>query len=161
MRNVRQQIKMEFVLYTYVPSIGQEEIKTFFSYFESMGFNLTHLGKRDNPKKWSGDLSTAIQIILEGNDSTNYSFFRDSKNKIDGDIQIHNDPRWGYDTISVSSPKQETLRSFGEELALRLEHYIVFDGTIGKGKEQIFNIISISEACPSIVKERIKTAEPR
>jgi hypothetical protein len=152
---------MEYVLYTYVPSIGQEEIKTFLTHFESMGFELTHLGKRDNPKKWSGDMSTAIKIILEGNDSTNYSFFRDAKNRIDGDIQIRNDPRWGYDTISVSYTKQDALRSFGKDLALRLEHYIVFDGTMGKGKEQVFNIISISEACPSIVKGRIKTAEQK
>ena len=151
---------MEYVLYIYVPSIDHSKVIVFLSQFEKAGFTLTHLSKRDNPKRWAGDNISAAQMIMGGSDSTNWSFFRDRNHKIDGDIQIHNDPRWTEDTISLSSPDQDSLRSLAKSVAKVLQHYVIFDGTIGKGKNQTWHIISMSADCPSEIKEKIKIAEP-
>ncbi len=99
-----------------------------------------------------------MKIILEGQDSTNYTFFRVARHKIEGDFQIHNNPEWQHDTISVSSQNQGILLSLGKALATGVKHFIIFDGNIGQGKDQVFNLISLADECPVGIKDKIKIA---
>ena len=53
-----------FVLYVYVPTLAETEIRALLQSLAYAGFIVTHLGKNDPPRKWSGSRDEAIAPFL-------------------------------------------------------------------------------------------------
>jgi len=113
---------MNNVAYIYPKRIAKDEIATFLDVLSTQGVMLTHLGKNDPPAKWSGDATLATEIILSGQDLTLWTFFRAIKLKIEGEIQIHRDPRWPSER---GVRKSRLSRRLDERSISPLEFYII------------------------------------
>lgn len=150
---------MTYLGYIYTSHLDSEGIRVFIRSLEICGILITHLGKSDPPKKWKGSELEVFEVINRGDDLTNYTFGRDSKKKIDFDIQLHKDPRWSHDTVSFSAPKSDILENILKQVSKDLNAFIGFWGVSGKGKNQDWNIVHISDLCPSDIKKLIVKAE--
>jgi hypothetical protein len=117
------------------------------------------LGKSDPPKKWEGNEMEIFEVINSGDDLTNYTFGRDAHKKIDFDIQLHRDPRWTDDTISFSANKFEVMKDLLRHISKSLDAFVGFWGVSGKGKDQDWNIVHLSEFCSSDIRRKIVKAE--
>jgi hypothetical protein len=153
------QRKMDSILYVYVPVITVAEVRSLLQVLKDSPYSITHLGKNDPPKKWSGAPSEAENIILTGTDETVYSFIRDAKRKFDMTIEIHKDPRWRGSTISASLPEEGSLRILGMNLVAHIKSFAAILGRSG-GKDQAWEILHLSSDCPPELAAKFSKKEP-
>ena len=139
---------MSFVLYLYVPALGETEVRSLLLSLAEIGYSVTHLGKKDPPKKWSGTREEAVASILSGRDLTLSTFIRDAGHRLDMTVEIRRDPRWNHSTISASLPEQASLRLLGETLFVRIRSFAAIVGRSGGGKDQAWSVLRVSEDCP-------------
>jgi hypothetical protein len=140
---------MDFILYVYVPAITTIEVRLLLQVLKDTGSSITHLGKNDPPKKWSGTSEEAKDLILSGSDMTLWTFIRDAKCRLDATVEIHRDPRWKHSTISVSSPEAERLRHLCECLTTGIKAFAAILGQSDGEKDQPWKILYLSDDCPS------------
>jgi hypothetical protein len=145
-----------FVLYIYLPVVSPDELRKLFVTLESLRYRITHLGKKDPPKKWNGSVENAIPEILSGTDLTISTYLRDATARLSISIDIHRDTRWTHSTISCSLPDEAALIAIGNVLARGVRCFAVIQGKSGGGKNQKWNLLSISDDCPESLKEQIK-----
>jgi len=112
-------------------------------------FKISHLGKSDPPRKWTGDVHDAAEMIITGSDLTNWTFMRDSGHKFSLHTEIHDDPRWAYSSISASMPDEAILGAFGKRLSSRIRTFAAIMGKSGAGKDQNWKVLHLSADCPS------------
>ena len=136
---------MDSLLYVYVPVITVAEVRSLFRLLQDLGFSVTHLGKNDPPKKWSGTSEEAEAVVLSGSDMTIWTFIRDAKRRLDVTVQIHRDPSWKHSTISASAPEEEMLRHLGTGLTTRINSFAGILGQSGRGKDQPWNVLYLSD----------------
>ena len=144
-----------FILYVYVPALAVAEIRAMFQSLADTGHAVTHLGKNDPPKKWSGSREEATAMILAGTDLTLSTFVRDAKHRLDMTVEIHRDPRWQSSTISASMPEEVSLRILGEHLTAHIRSFAAILGRSGAGKDQRWQILHLADDCPSDLKAKI------
>ena len=144
---------MTFVLYVYVPAVSGTEVRSLFQSLVSAGFSITHLGKKDPPKKWSGTIEDAVTTILAGDD---WTFMRDAKRDFEMTIEIHSDPRWKHSTISASLPEEALLRSLGQSIITQVRSFASILGQSGAGKDQKWQILQLADDCPKELRSKIE-----
>ena len=74
---------MDYVAYNYFPPNKEEYIRGMVQAIFTSEIELTHLGKNDPPKKWSGNREELLNVLSQGNDKTNVSVVRTTLAEID------------------------------------------------------------------------------
>lgn len=143
------------LLYIYMAKPSVDEVSHFLGELPHHGIAITHLGKKDPPRKTQINVEDAAAIVLSGTDRTNYTFARSSSSKIDFDFQIRDDPSWPYSQISASSPDQAALAKFAGLAFDIFELFIAVRGIEGLGKDQNWEILHCAEKCPANLRSRI------
>ena len=147
---------MSFVLYVYVPTLAEAEVHAMLQVLTSCGYSMSHLGKKDPPKKWVGTVEEAAATILYGNDGTLWTFIKDAKQQLDVTVEIHRDSRWKHSTISASLPDEVALRRLGECFVGNMSSFASVIGRSGVGKSPGWKIIHIAHDCPAELRARIE-----
>ena len=150
---------MSHCAYIYTPKLSETPVRSLFSGLVAGGVTITHLGKSDPPKRWTGDEDAAVRQIMSGTDLTISTFLRDANSRVDFSIELHRDPRWEHDTVSFSGPENR-VRDITQFLVRRIEHYVAILGLVGGGKTQAWQVVSLSEDCPQKLKQQFTNAEP-
>lgn len=119
---------------------------------------MTHIGKSDPPRKFSGETDEAVSITLRGTDLTNYTFMRDAPKRLDMDIQIHNDPRWLHSTVSASCADVSVLETVQRAVAESMDLFLFIRGTSGLGKDQPWEVLHVGVQCPAELRDKFSTA---
>jgi hypothetical protein len=149
---------MSHCAYIYTPKFSETSVRSLISGLGEGGVTITHLGKSDPPKRWSGGEDAAVLQVVGGTDLTNWTFLRDANRWLDFSIELHRDPRWEHDTVSFSGPEAQ-VREAAEFLAHRIDHYLVLFGLLGGGKAQAWRVISLGAGCPERLKRQFTNAE--
>jgi hypothetical protein len=145
---------MEHVLYAYIARPTTTQIGCFLRALKSYGVSISHLGKSDPPRKFGGSIEDAINLVFSSTDLTNCTFMRDASLRLNFDIQIHHDPGWTHSTLSASSIETAVLGTVAEIAATSFVLFIAVRGAIGGGKEQPWEVLRVTEACPIELRER-------
>jgi hypothetical protein len=145
---------MSYVLYAYFAKPTTTQIGIFLRALQKRGVSITHLGKKDPPRKFSGSVEEAISVVFSGTDLTNYTFARDAARKLQFDIQIHHDPRWIHSTISASCPDSTALAPVSESAAVSFASFITVRGISGGGKDQTWEVLHLTEQCPDELRSK-------
>ena len=145
--------------YIYSPKLSEPSVRSFFSHLRAIGVVINHLGKSDPPRRWSGADDEAVRQILGGTDLTNWTFLRDADAGLRFSIELHRDTKWEHDTISLSGPEAKVWE-IAEFLAQTMAHYLVIVGLPGGGKNQAWQVISLSSDCPETLKRQFAHVEP-
>jgi hypothetical protein len=149
---------MSYCAFIYTPFLGEADVRSWLELLASLNVKITHLGKNDPPRKWMGDLNSALATILSGTDLTNYTFFRCSDGRLDFSIQLHRDPRWESDTISFSGTAEPQLLEIARHHAERLPCHTAIVGISGGGKDQDWKVVYLSPECPRTLRSKITKA---
>jgi len=150
---------MSHCAFIYTPHLKESDIHLWLEVLSAIGVTITHLGKSDPPKRWTGDHGSALAAILTGNDLTNYTFLRDNTAHIHFDIQLHRDPRWESDTISFSGGAGSRLTEIANKISESLTCYAAIVGISGGGKNQEWQIVHLSPDCPTSLRNKFTKAE--
>jgi len=151
---------MDYCGYIYTPTLSDAGIRSLLTALRSGGVAITHLGKHDPPKRWSGDEESAVLQILSGTDLTNETFLRDSKSRLEFTIEMHRDSRWDHDTVSLSGAPEDRVRQVAELIAGSIPHYVAIIGVVGGGKSQAWRVVRMSRDCPDRLRRQFTNAEP-
>jgi hypothetical protein len=146
---------MRGVAYLYTPSLDRAQLLALLSAFEASGVHITHLGKSDPARQWAGSAGDALALIATGPDLTNSTFGRDRTKKLHFTIDLHKDPRWKHDEISLSAPSETDLRNIIRFLAREMRHYLAILGTSGLGKDQPWEVLFKTDDCPSCLLDNL------
>jgi hypothetical protein len=149
---------MSHVLYAYIAKPKKEQVDSFLRALGDNRVSLSHLGKRDPPRKFGGTFDEAVSLIFSGTDSTNYTFARDAARRLDLDVQIHEDPRWTHSTVSASCPDTQALRIIADCALAAFDLFIAIQGLLSLGKEQPWEIVHITQTCPDELRTRFTAA---
>lgn len=145
---------MSHVLYAYIAKPTTAQMDGFFRALLERGFSLSHLGKSDPPRKFCGSIEDALSLVFFGTDVTDYTFARDAARKLDFDIQINHDPRWTHSTVSASCSDSITLAIVAEIAVGAFDSFITVQGVLGLGKDQVWNVVHVTEECPEDLRSR-------
>jgi hypothetical protein len=151
---------MEHCAYICTPPLSEAGIRSFLTGLRAAGVSLTHLGHNDPPRKWSGDDESAASQILGAPDLTGWTFLRDGKSGLELSVQMHRDPSWGHDTISLSGALQRQIEQVAEAIADSTPHFVAIIGVTGGGKDQAWRVLRMSSECPDRLRSRFTKAEP-
>jgi hypothetical protein len=149
---------MSHVLYAYIAKPTIAQVGSFLRALLERGISISHLGKNDPPRKFSGEVEEAVSMVFTGNDLTNWTHGRDAARKLYFSFQIHHDPRWTHSTVSVSCPDTVALAIVAEVAATAFDSFITIQGVLGQDKEQVWNIVHITEKCPYELRSRFVAA---
>ncbi len=150
---------MSHCAFIYTPSLSAHDIHSLLDFLPSIGLKITHLGKRDPPKRWTGDVASVLAIVLSGTDLTNYTFLRDQNAGVHFSIELHGDPRWDGDTISFSGADAQRLNEIAEKVGQALHCHAAIVGVSGGGKDQNWRIVHISQECPELLRSKFSKAK--
>ncbi|MEO0539001.1 MAG: hypothetical protein AAF215_34755 [Cyanobacteria bacterium P01_A01_bin.123] len=146
-----------FVLYIYIQHPDEVEIRKLFKLLK--GFEISHLGPTDPPKKFSGDVDEVIYTILECSDLASYTFAKVDEGKIEIDFEFRNkDERWTFSTISMSGKCERTLREIEVAIGRTLKTYMSILGLMDGGKDQKWSILTKAIDCPHDLLSRFSAA---
>jgi hypothetical protein len=149
---------MEFVAYNYFPPNKVEYIQGIVETLSNSGLQLSHLGKNDPPKKWKGSVTEIIELLQKGTDRTNYTFAKDSTNKLEIDFALGNFPEAVTSTISISGESKELVEKVCLHFAKYVGSYLCISGQLGLGQSQSWSFLLESENCPVSILEQVKNA---
>ncbi len=149
---------MSHVLYAYIAKPTEAQVGSFLRTLQERGISISHLGKSDPPRKFSGSGEEAVSMVFSGTDLTNYTFGRDAAQKLHFDIQIHHAPRWSHSTVSASSPDTDALAIVADVAATAFDSFITIRGVTGGGKEQAWEVVHITERCPDELRSKFVAA---
>ena len=149
---------MSHILYAYIAEPTTSQVRSFLHALESHDIALSHLGKSDPPCKFQGSVDEAASIVFSGTDLTDYTFARDSARGLDFDFHVHHDPRWTHSTVSASCPNKAMLAFVADSVATAFELFLTIQGISGRGKEQPWEIICITERCPNELRAKFVRA---
>ena len=148
---------MEFVAYNYFKTPLEAELASIAEIVDS-SFQISHAGKNDPPGIFNGKKENIYKIISEGTEATNYTFLKDVANGLEMSIEIHNDPRWEYSTISISGRSKESVEDICTNLNQAIESFMCISGVLDLGASQAWSILHQSRNCPLGLLEKIKNA---
>ena len=146
---------MSLVQYAYIAKPTAEQVGKFLTELGSRGISISHLGKSDPARKFKGNQDEALSMIFEGTDLTNSTFARDAALKLHLTFEVHHDPRWTSSTVSASCVDPNVLNFIADSAAATFDLFLTIRGVSGAGKEQRWEIIHVTEKCPSDLRARI------
>jgi len=139
---------MSSLLFSYIAKPSVEQVSNFLRALERRGITVTHLGKKDPPGRCDLGIDDKVVKIFSGDEQTNYTFLRSVDQKLDFDIQIHNDPRWKHSTVSAACEDPEKLVWVSDGVAEAFGLFISVLGVTGGGKSQQWKVLRVTVACP-------------
>ena len=146
---------MDFVSYNYFPTPKGMGLSSITDGLFSSKICLSHLGKKDPPKKWNGGKTEFLSVLTSGSDLTNYTFGRDHILKIEIDFQIHHDPKWVHSIISIGGVNRELVESLSLHFVKYINSFLCISSQMGHGKPKVFRNLFQSEECPKFLLDRI------
>ena len=149
---------MNFVAYNYFKPNSRDHIDGIRQALGSSELELTHLGKSDPPKKWSGSVPEATEIIWKGSDMTNYTFARDTKNQIELDFALGNSTEAIVSSISVNGPDRKLVEDICLNFARQLDSFLCISGELGLGPQQSWSYLMQSKNCPPAILRQVENA---
>ena len=149
---------MEYVAYNFFETPERESIIVIADALFHSCFTVSHASNNDPPKKFSGSKKDLVEIIISGNDLTNYTFLKSSTTKLEATIEIHNDPRWEHSTISVSGLSRESVEKFCLHLNQFVNSFLCISRELSAGSEQDWSFLFQGEECPALLLEQVNSA---
>ena len=149
---------MSHVLYAYIAKPTTAQVGSFLRTLQERGVSISHLGKSDPPRKFSGSVEDAVSIVFSGSDLTDSTFARDAARRLGLDFHIHYDPRWTHSTVSASSPETAVLGVVAQSAAAAFDLFIAIRGIPGEGKEQPWEVVHVTERCPDELRSKFVAA---
>lgn len=150
---------MSMVLFAYIATPTGAQVGVFFRALLERGLRISHLGKSDPPRRFDGSIENAIAMVLGGTELTGYTFGRVADRALEFDIQVHRDPGWSHSTVSASCGDRPALDLLAESAAGAFDCFITVLGNSGGEKEQPWEIVHITESCPTALRTRFIVAE--
>src|SRR5262245_52220952 len=129
------------VVYTYIPTPTRDRLLEFIVQLGRSGVTISRLGERDPPRKWAGTTEDAVGLITTGGGATNYTFLEAAGTSLSMTIELRQDPRWGYSTVSFFCPGGEQLDSVIRIVLRTLSPHLCIRGTAGLGKNQAWDVL--------------------
>ena len=151
-------VEAEHVLYAYIAKPTTTQVSAFLCALADHGVSLSHLGKRDPPRKFAGSVDEAVSMVFSGTELTDWTFARDAARRLDFHFTIDHDPRWRHSTVSASSPDKAVLGLFADSAAGAFDLLITIRGVLGGGKEQAWEVVHVTERCPHELRSRFVVA---
>lgn len=149
---------MSFVAYLYIPTPAATDVSSILKNVIAAGFSISHFGRSDPPKRWSGDIDEMAHILMAQPEQNKHAFIRDVSAKTELDIQLNYDPRWSHSTISLSGQTIEVVDLLAVQLTKHLDPYLCIRGTMGDGKNQPWQLLHERSDCPSDIKRHSSAA---
>jgi hypothetical protein len=149
---------MDYVAYNYFPPNKDEYVRGIVKAIYVSEIQLTHLGKSDPPRKWSGNSEEVYALLTRGNDKTNYTFAKDSKSKIEIDFSLGNFPEAVTSVISISGKNKELVELLCLHFAKHVNSFLCISGQLGLGPGQQWSYLMQSSNCPASILENKKNA---
>lgn len=134
------------------------QVSRFLSALEGHDISVSHLGKSDPPYKFQGTVDEAASIVFSGTGLTDYTFARDTAQGLEFDFHVHHDPRWIHSTVSASCSDTAVLAFVAKSAATAFDLFITIQGISGRGKDQPWGVICITERCPNELRSKFVTA---
>ncbi|MGB8397277.1 hypothetical protein [Bradyrhizobium sp.] len=149
---------MDHVLYAYIAKPTTTQASAFLRALADHGVSLSHLGKRDPPRKFAGSVDEAVSMVFSGTDLMEVTHARAAARKLDIDFEIHHDPRWTHSTVSSSCPDKAVLGLVADSAAGAFDLFITIRGVLGGGKQQAWEVVHVTERCPHELRSRFVVA---
>ncbi|MDX1964679.1 MAG: hypothetical protein SFX18_16130 [Pirellulales bacterium] len=149
---------MSHVLYAYIAKPTAARVCSFFRSLQERGVSISHLGKSDPPRKFSGSVEDAVSMVFSGTDLTDSTFSRDEAQRLGLDFEIHHDPRWTHSTVSASCPDTAVLGVVAQSAATAFDLFIAIRGVSGEGKGQPWEVVHVTERCPYELRSKFVAA---
>jgi hypothetical protein len=141
------------LVYAYIPTPTRDQLLDFVVQLSQYGMRISRLGKKDPPRKWKGTAEDAVALICSDGLGTNHTFAEMADMSLSMTIELCNDPRWGYSTISFDCPEQERVESLTRILLAILSPYLCIRGKSGLGKDQAWEILHQAALCPDHLRD--------
>lgn len=148
---------MSYVLYAYVAKPTVTQVENFLRSLAGNGVPITHLGKKDPPRKFDGNVGDAALTVCSGKDLTDWTFARDAARVLELDFEIHHDPRWTHSTVSATCPDTEVLGIVGGCAVAAFDLFIAVRGVSGEGKGQHWEVVHVTDKCPHELRSKFVT----
>lgn len=150
---------MDTVAYIYFNSPEKDSVIDLFKEIIKSGVNVTHFGRNDPPKKWNATPDEMNNELFKEEAETNkWCFLKDQKQKIEMTIHITYADNWSFSDIDISGKNKENTINIASHLAESINSYLCIQGSLGKGKDQKWNILYESKTCPKNIKDGINFA---
>jgi hypothetical protein len=121
---------------------------------------ISHLGKNDPPRRWSGSDESAASQILGAAESPNWTFLRDAKAGLDFTIELQRDSRWEHDTVSLTGVPEERVQQVAHAIARCVPYFVAIVGVVGGGKDQAWKVLCLSPDCPDSLRRQFTDSKP-
>ena len=151
-------VEAEHVVYAYIAKPTTTQVSAFLRALAAQGVSLSHLGKRDPPRKFAGSVDEAVSMVFSGTDLTDVTHARAAARKLEIDFWINNHPRSTHSTVSASSPAKAVLGLVADSAAEAFDLFIVIRGVLGRGKEQPWEVVHVTDRCPQELRSRFVVA---
>ena len=145
---------MSHLLYAYIAAPEPGQVESFLCALKDRGVSISHLGKTDPARNFSGSISEAVTVVFRGTDLTNSTFARDAARHLDFGFEIHNDPRWTHSTLSASCADPDAIAIIAESAFKAFVSFLTIRGVSGGGKDQPWEVVYITERCPNELRSR-------
>jgi hypothetical protein len=148
----------EYVLYAYIAKPTAMQVSSFLRALADDGVSISHLGKSDPPRKFAASVDEAVSMVFSGTDLIEWTHARDVARKLDLDFQINHDPRWMHSTVSASCPAKAVLGLVADSAAAAFDLFITIRGVLGRGKDQVWEVVHVTDRCPQELRSRFGVA---
>jgi hypothetical protein len=151
-------VEAEHVLYAYIAKPMTTQVSSFLRVLANQGFSISHLGKNDPPRKFKGSIDEAVSMVLSGTDLTDCTFARSVARRLDLDFHINHHPQGTHSTVSASCPDKAVLGLVADSAAEAFDLFIAIRGVLGRGKQQAWEVVHVTERCPHELRSRFVVA---
>lgn len=148
---------MSHLLYAYIATPTREQVAGFLRALQEHGITISHLGKNDPPRRFEGTIEEVLGVVFSGTDLTNHTFARSAAQRLDFDFQVRQDPRWTHSTVSASCDAVAPLLLLAQSAAAAFDSFVTIRGTSSGDKEQTWQVLHITERCPSELRVKFVT----
>lgn len=148
---------MALVAYIYFKTPDKESTIDLFKNVINSGFNVSHFGRNDPPKKWNKNIESMNNELFKVESEVNkWCFLRDKSKKLEMTIHLTFDGRWTFSDISMSGKDNSNLKEFAARLAHEINAFLCIQGISEKGKDQVWNLLYEDQSCPEEIKYGLK-----
>jgi hypothetical protein len=149
---------MDFVAYNYFRTPSEAELKVIADLIWESLLQVSHAGKSDPPKKFSGAKEQFSNLVLQRSGITNYTFIKDKRNSLEASLEVRTDPAWPHSTFSVSGPDKHLVQSTCLGLSRAAESFMCISSQLGAPKPVGWELLHKSGNCPEFLVARVQNA---
>ena len=151
-------VEGEYVLYAYIAKPTMTQVSSFLRALTDDGVSISHLGKRDPPRKFAASVDETVSLVFSGTDLTEWTHARTAARRLDLDFQINHHPGGTHSTVSASCPDKAVLGLVAASAAAAFDLFITIRGVLGGGKEQPWEVVHVTDRCPQELRSRFVVA---